>query len=73
MARMLGIDMERTLTAAEWPPADLSEAKAGIEPDVPVQPDDVVFVQRSLLGAITSGAYGIFTHFGMGICATPVS
>jgi hypothetical protein len=72
MARTLGIYIKPTVRGAELPPVDLSKVEAGIEPDVPVQPEDVVFVQRSLLGTITYGAYAIFTHSSMGIYAEPV-
>jgi hypothetical protein len=52
-------------------PVDLSKVKAGTEPDVPVQAGDVVFVQRSVLGAVPYGLYTILTHFGTGLYAAP--
>jgi polysaccharide export outer membrane protein len=52
-------------------PVDLSNVKAGTEPDVPVQAGDVVFVQRSMVGAVPYGLYTIFTHFGTGLYAAP--
>lgn len=46
---------------------DLARAKAGEEPDVPVQAGDVVVVQRSPIGAVPYALYEIFTKFGTGM------
>lgn len=48
---------------------DLSKVKAGEEADVPVEAGDVVFVQRTVLGAVPYAFYEIFTKFGTGVYA----
>jgi polysaccharide biosynthesis/export protein len=46
---------------------DLSKVKDGAEPDVPIQPGDVVWVQRSAIGAVPYAFYELFTKFGTGM------
>lgn len=48
---------------------DLSKVKAGEEADAPVEAGDVVFVRRSVLGAVPYSFYEIFTKFGTGLYA----
>ena len=46
---------------------DLTQVKAGTEPDVAVQEGDVVVVMRSPVGAVPYAFYEIFTKFGTGM------
>ncbi len=48
---------------------DLSKVKSGAEADVPVEAGDVVFVRRSVIGAVPYSFYEIFTKFGTGVYA----
>jgi protein involved in polysaccharide export with SLBB domain len=47
-------------------PINLSQIKAGQEPDVAVQSGDVVIVNRSAVGAVPYFAYTLFSKFGTG-------
>ncbi len=51
--------------------ADLSKVKSGAEADIPVQAGDVVFVRRSMVGAVPYALYEIFTKFGTGMYLPP--
>jgi protein involved in polysaccharide export with SLBB domain len=46
---------------------DLAKVKAGTQADIPVQASDVVFVQRSVLGAVPYSLYAVFQKFGTGL------
>ena len=51
--------------------ADLAKVKSGEEADIPVQAGDVVFVRRSMVGAVPYALYEIFTKFGTGMYLPP--
>jgi len=46
---------------------DLSKVKSGTQADIPVQASDVVFVQKSVLGAVPYTFYAVFQKFGTGV------
>jgi protein involved in polysaccharide export with SLBB domain len=46
---------------------DLSKIKSGTEEDVPVEAGDVVFVRRSVAGAMPYAFYELFNKFGAGM------
>jgi hypothetical protein len=48
-------------------PINLTKVKSGEDPDVPVQGSDVVWVNRSVIGAIPYSLYEVFTRFGTGM------
>lgn len=47
-------------------PLSLSKIKDGTEPDVPLQGGDVVFVERSVVGAVPYSLYFLISHMGWG-------
>ncbi len=52
-------------------PLNISDVRAGREPDIPVQSGDVVVVDRSVVGALPYTIYSVFTRFGGGM-AIPI-
>jgi polysaccharide biosynthesis/export protein len=50
---------------------DLSKVKSGAQADIPVQASDVVYVQRSVLGALPYTFYAVFQRFGTGMYVMP--
>ena len=46
---------------------DLSKVKSGEQPDVLLQASDIVFVQKSVLGAVPYSFYEMFQKFGTGL------
>ena len=61
---LLRTNPDKTKTAYHL---DFSRVKSGAEPDVPVQAGDVVFVQRSVVGAVPYSLYTLFQKFGTGV------
>jgi polysaccharide export outer membrane protein len=46
---------------------DLSKVRSGSQADIPVQASDVVFVQKSVVGAVPYTFYEVFQRFGTGM------
>lgn len=63
-AEVLRTNADRTKNAFHL---DLSKVKSGEEADVPLQASDVVFVQKSALGAVPYAFYELFQRFGTGV------
>jgi polysaccharide export outer membrane protein len=63
-AVVLRTNPDKTKTAFHL---DLSKVRSGAQADIPVQASDVVFVQKSVVGAVPYTFYEVFQRFGTGM------